>query len=517
MKKRTSKILAVMLASAMAAGSLAACGSDAGTTDTKSTSGETSTSTAGTGESEKTSDGKTKISIYRASYMLANPDSAQIQKVQDAINDYIGDKINVEVELHDIGSAEYGDKANLALANNEINLLWTASWWSTIGTDDLYRQNAAYDITDLLPGTTLYDSMPEGIWTAAQYDGKDYFVPVYKESYEGYDLKTRQELVDKYGWDLSTVKSLKDIEPFLQQLKDDGIKYPYTTGKTAMFYRLYLDYFDFFSTYSFMGVDREKDEVVDTIKTDQYKEFTKLMCEWAEKGYISEDEVTKTTPDTLCQTQDWGWNWWTCVPNDEANSEGRDQQDEAIVEGITNKYMHSTTTLGSCFAITANSSEEQAKACIDFLGLLYTDTKLADLYTYGIEGEDYTLNDEGKVVQASESYAHSAWESCSVVPLTLLDNEPDNKVEMYEQMNNEAETSCAAGFRFDKSNVEAQYSACVNVFDQYGFVLENGGYPSADVESVIEEYQNALDEAGYQDVLKEAQTQYDAWKASKAE
>lgn len=53
--------------------------------------------------------------------------------------------------------------------------------------------------------------------------------------------------------------------------------------------------------------------------------------------------------------------------------------------------------------------------------------------------------------------------------------------------------------------------------DLYGFVLENGGYASADVASVIDEYQSALDEAGYQDVLKEAQTQYDAWKASKAE
>lgn len=46
--------------------------------------------------------------------MLANPDSAQVQKVQDAINAYIGDKINVEVELHDIASGEFNDKANLA-------------------------------------------------------------------------------------------------------------------------------------------------------------------------------------------------------------------------------------------------------------------------------------------------------------------------------------------------------------------------------------------------------------------
>ena len=47
----------------------------------------------------------------------------------------------------------------------------------------------------------------------------------------------------------------------------------------------------------------------------------------------------------------------------------------------------------------------------------------------------------------------------------------------------------------------------------YGFPLENGGFAAADVESTLEAYQAALDEAGYQDVLAEFQSQYDAWKA----
>lgn len=68
------------------------------------------------------------IKVTRACFNLANPDSEQVKKVQDAINEYIKDKINVQIELTDIGSGEYTEKANLALANNEINLLWTASW-----------------------------------------------------------------------------------------------------------------------------------------------------------------------------------------------------------------------------------------------------------------------------------------------------------------------------------------------------------------------------------------------------
>lgn len=462
--------------------------------------------------SGKTDDGKVVINVTRATFNLATPDSAQVKKVEDAINNYIADKINVKIKLTDIGSGEYTDKANTSLANKEINLLWTASWESTIGTNDLVPNNAVYDITDLLPGTDLYNSMDAGQWEATKYNGKNYFIPVYKDNVEGYDLMFRQDLVDKYNWDVASVKKLADIEPMLADAKAEGLKYPFLTQKTAMFYRFYIDSFDFFtadSTANWVAVDRDSNEVVDVILTDEYKEFCTLMAKWADAGYISEDDVTKTTTDTTTQTQDWAVSWWTDIPvNAEANS--RYGQDVAMAP-VTGRWAHSTSALGSCYCITANSTEEQAKACIDFMGLLYTDSKLADMYTFGIEGEDFTY-ENGKVVQTSEKYNHSMWESASATIVTPLSSEPDNKAELYKDFNGGAATSCAAGFRFDKTAVADKYSACQNVFNQYGFVLENGGVALADVDSTISAYQKALDEAGYQDVLAEFRKQYDAWK-----
>jgi putative aldouronate transport system substrate-binding protein len=146
------------------------------------------------------------------------------------------------------------------------------------------------------------------------------------------------------------------------------------------------------------------------------------------------------------------------------------------------------------------------------MGLLYTDSKLADLYTFGIEGEDFTYDANGQVEQSSDKYNHSMWESASATVVTPLSNEPSNKADLYEEFNGGANTSCAAGFRFDKSPVEAQFTACQNVFEQYGFPLENGGVSESKVEATLEQYQAALDEAGFQDVLAEFQSQYDAWK-----
>ena len=113
------KLLSALLVAAMAVSTLAGCGSS--TTETPAA--DTTTEAADT--TEAASGDVVNINIYRATYNLGQPDSAEVKAVQDAINEYIADKINVQVTINDIPSGEYADKANLALANNEINLLWT--------------------------------------------------------------------------------------------------------------------------------------------------------------------------------------------------------------------------------------------------------------------------------------------------------------------------------------------------------------------------------------------------------
>ena len=516
---KIKKLLALVLAGAMTATMLVGCGgNDSGSTTSNggsasSTGNSGSTSADNSGSSDAAASGAVTINVMRPVFNLGAVNTEQVQKVQDAVNEYIADKINVQVNVQEFVSGEYGDKANLALANNELNLMWTASWQGTVGTNDLYANNAAYDITDLLPGTPLYGSMAEGQWEATKYNGRNYFIPVYKDNVEGYDIIARKALVDKYGWDMSSIKKLADIEPYLADAKAEGLKYPWLTQKTAMFYRFYLDDFDFFTAdanSNWVAVDRDTNSVVETILTPEYLEFCTLMAEWGEAGYISEDDAAKVTTDTTTQTQDWAFTWWTDIPvNDEANV--RYGQD-VVMSLVTERWAHSTSALGSAWAVTANCTPEQAQACIDFMGLLYTDSHLADLWTFGIEGEDFTYDANGLVEQNSEKYNHGMWESASATIVTPASNEPANKGDLYDDFNSSANVSCAAGFRFNKEPVAAQFAACQNVFDQYGFALENGAIPVADVQSTIDSYYAALKEAGYQDVVAEFVKQYDAWK-----
>ena len=74
------------------------------------------------------------------------------------------------------------------MANGEVNLFWTANWMGAVAPDNLVSRKAVYDLSELLSGTALYDSIPTAVWDSSKYNGQDYFIPCYKESSEGYDL-----------------------------------------------------------------------------------------------------------------------------------------------------------------------------------------------------------------------------------------------------------------------------------------------------------------------------------------
>jgi putative aldouronate transport system substrate-binding protein len=326
----------------------------------------------------------------------------------------------------------------------------------------------------------------------------------------------RKDLVDKYGIDVASIKTLKDLTPALEAMSAEGLRYTYLTQRTAMFYRWYIDSFDFFTgdnASAWVAVDRSKDEVVNTIKSDEFKEFATLMAEWREAGYLSEDDATKTTDDTTIQGDEWGCSWWTDVPNN-AEANGRYNK-EVVMAKVTKNWAHTDSCLGSCYAIAASASDEATKAALDFMGLLYTDSTLANMYAYGIEGKDWNLNADGYVEKVADaSYNHSMWESANATVVTAESSAPYT-AQMYLDFNNGAEISCANGFQFDKTPVEGAYTACCDVMNEIGFALENGAFPVADVDAKIAEYEAALEEAGVNDVIAEFQSQYDAWKATK--
>ena len=68
------------------------------------------------------------------------------------------------------------------------------------------------------------------------------------------------------------------------------------------------------------------------------------------------------------------------------------------------------------------------------------------------------------------------------------------------------------GFSFDSSALKTQYTAVANVINQYLPGLMCG---SVDPETEIPKFVEALEGAGYKDILAAKQEQLDAWSAGK--
>ena len=525
------KILAALLASAMVVSALAGCnnGGDveeettATTAEAKEDEGDTAEADDDTESAESTGD-IVEISLVRTNYNCNVIDEAQVEKVRVRLNEMLEERgATVRIgKLTEYLSSEYSDKTNLGVANNEYNMMWTASWAATIGTDELWRNDAVYDITDLLPGTMLWESIPEGIWEASEYDGKVLFVPTYKESYEGYDMETLEKWIADFGWDkdeLDEVTWFDKLEPYLIELKEAGVKYPYIWNGNG-FHRWVISWYDCLNDSNvFFGVDRDNGEPVVPFLTEEYLEVATYAAEYYEKGYVHEDNVTNNLATGYLKTTDWGFQSWTDTPGDEIqNASDRAEQDCYVIENWTNRYVHSTSTLGSAYTVLSSCTEEEAKACVELLGYLFSDAEMADVYMLGIEGEDFEyveVDGETRTHMLEDyTYNHSCWESVSVLAPTLLDTEPADKKEDYANRNESADVSIAAGFRFDKSDSEIQaiYTSCANLFTQYLAPLEKGAACASDeIEEYLNNYKAELDAAGFETLYNEFVDQWNAW------
>ena len=84
-------------------------------------------------------------------------------------------------------------------------------------------------------------------------------------------------------------------------------------------------------------------------------------------------------------------------------------------------------------------------------------------------------------------------------------------LEWEQKQNEEAKTSPAMGFTFDSSKLNTQYTAVKNAISQYLPGLLCG---SVDPNTELAKFDQALQDAGYQDILNAKQEQLDAWKAA---
>ena len=505
-KKIVQRIAASGLAAMMACGMLAGCGSS--TSETSVSSGETESN-------EAVSEETTQISVVIVNG--ANIDNAV--KVEAAANEILKDTINCEINITWLDWGSYYNQLSLLLTGeDDADLLFLAG----VNTAALAESG------QLAPITEWYEEDPEAFTQyvnevfidANRVDGELYTIPCNNNFSSEACVMVNAEMADALGFDLSddskiwTLEEIHDMAALAKETYPDIYAVAPQTGSTII--SAYT--WDTMGDSSSIGVVEDcgtTDQVVSITECEDFINFARTMHEWYSEGLIMQDVVSNTetwsatvpTGKAFCAFNNGGY------PNEAYDPSSCGYYVLSLMENVafSNSRM--------CYGISGNSKNPEKAFAV--LKELYTNSELVNILCWGIEGENYVLNEDGLgtnpegVTTETNTYsvAHvNPW----VLPNMHISYDLEGtcvgfyeKLEAYDQSG--AVSDCV-GCVFDYTDVSDEYNACANVMSQYYANVMSG---AVDIDEVLDDWKADLKTAGEDIVIAEKQRQLDEFLASK--
>lgn len=494
------KVIASLLAAGVAASLLTACGS----------SGSSSGS-----EYDQV--------VYAYATFNNIPTNEALDEVEEAINVITREKIGAEITLKPIAIADYSQSVSLSLQGGEkIDIM------ESLGDFNNYLSTGmALDISELIDSCAAETKELVGEeWLAAcEYNGGLYGIPDYKPMALTPMIIYREDVAEELGLDMSAVNSMEDLTEIFAQVKaakpDMAPLAIVETGNVGVFNLPYgVDYLS--DDYNqpvgvLMGDDMT---VQDFYSTDFFKDKAAMVRDWYNNGYLMKDAATTTSTSTelMASGNYFGWIAAYSYPEEDTAASFVAQCGGYPLAAKTLDKAYLTTGGINSISWMLAANTDVPEAAMKFLNLTYTDPEIANLIIWGIEGRDYVLDENGNAAypegQDATTVPYTAQISCGIVGNQFIQYLPVgssyDSLEWELEQNKAADVSPAMGFSFDSSNYTTQYTAVRNVLTQY---LPGIFCGSVDPETEIPKMVEALNAAGYQDILNAKQEQLDAWLA----
>lgn len=416
--------------------------------------------------------------------------------------------INAKLDIQYIDAGSYGErmKMNMASRTDSYDMCFVGFNNEYI---DAAKKGGLYDITELLKNhKKLYDSIPQYEWDKCLINGEIYAVPNVQVGASAAALCVKKDLADEYGLDLTKIKTLEEIEPFLKWVKENHPEvYPYRTSNVTGFKgdRPDLD------TYNGVCVEEVNGKLVakPDYEYDAQKTKYKLIRDWYLKGYIRKDNATATD-----DSQDYNAGKFACwelayKPGVEAEiytSKGYEAYCIQITEAVT----RSSGGTGTMIGINANS--KNVEKAMDMIELIQTNEEFYNLICFGIEGKHYKVVDERIVQDKNSGYMPTqTWRFGNQFNARLIEGQPDGVWEATKKFNDEARVSPLNGFVFDTTPVRTEIAQLSTITSKYSG-LEKG---VLDVDKSYAAMVAEKKKSGMDKVVAEVQKQVDEFVKNK--
>lgn len=512
MKKR---VISSLLAGILAMGLLTGCGSSqspAGGSAAESKSSESSTnqsqSESKTEESKSEADSGETVTIR---WCMFGDEAQDHDLVMEDLNKKLKEKINVQLDLDMIPQGEFADKMKLAsTAGEDYDLVFTSNWLNSF--DENMSRDAFLPLNDLLDqyGQDIKGAMPDWLLDVAKVDGELYAVPNQQIIARQLGVAIQKEYADKYGFNLTSLKDIRDLEPFLDEIvKNEPTLFPVDKRVDAAIEKEHEGLVSI-TNGNCAYINKNDPEAKLIPATEAITEQIKLDNEWYKKGYIRKDIATVTDNSADVKANRYVCSLGSYKPGWDAEFTAR-QGVEYITVPIEGTYIQATSGIETMTAVNVNSKHPEE--ALKLLNLVYTDKEIFNELLFGIEGTHYNKTGENSVESVADtkySYSAYAWRLGNQFNAWLMPGQEEGLWEATDKLNREAKVSVLRGFTFNPQNVQAEMAQLSAVNKEFF----NGQFTAADVDKYISDKNEKLEQAGLSVVVEELQRQVDAWKAA---
>jgi putative aldouronate transport system substrate-binding protein len=453
-------------------------------------------------------------------YFIGNGQQPDVKLVEKAASRYIqkkGLKATVKLQCYTWGD-DYDNRMRMIIASGEpFDICFTSSW------TNLYKVNVAkgafLDITNLLgkyaPKTKK--QLHPAFLAGSAIDGRNYAIPANKELAHVWTVSFNKKLVDKYKFNLSTVKSLADLEPMLKVIKkkEPGmIAFQNLQGESA--FRV-LDFDRICDDYIPVALyNNSKDmKVFNLLETAEFKNYIELARKYYIAGYAPADAATMSDFTTDIKAG-------KVFCKIESGKPFHDEERTAswgipIVDvNLTKPVVQTRDCTGSMQAIS-KTSKNPAMA-LRFLELFNTDKYLNNLINFGIKGKHFVKVSanvidypKGVTAQSSGYKPGTPWMFGNQYLNYFFKGENTKKWTAFRQFNASSTSAKSLGFNFDPESVKNEMAACSQVWSTNVGPLICGAADPKTLPATIGKFKAA----GLNKIIAEAQKQLNTWKAKK--
>ena len=435
-------------------------------------------------------------------------------KVQDKVNEKTIPQINVEVEFKAVSAYDAfalfptwvstgGERIDLMLPLLQ-DIRSYVDQQLLLPLDDLIAENA--------PHLTALMEEGQPIVSNSIFDGEVYAVTTVPNMYgQGGGFVVGEKYIEETGFDYdpSRVYTLDDLTGLFAAIKEKHPEmYPcgvVTTGKTNSEFAYASDAIDSLGgapTYTGVLMGADSTTIVDMYESEEYQNYLRHLREWNLAGYIHPDAATmEGSVDSLKAAGVTAGYFMVSAPVQRKEGD--------VIIRLSEPYQCSAGAGGWVIPFRA----VEPAAAMRFLDLVWSDSDLANLIQWGIEGEHYVMLDkdteyigfpEGVTATNSGYYITlGVWgDTRKIYSFSASNNQAEN--DAYTEEASKRQTQ-GIGISFNMENVTNEVAALSAVVAQYVPTLESG---SVDLEMYYPQFIQALKTAGIDTVLAEKQAQF---------